>query len=262
MIEQFAEHLAVKGLSERSMKSYLRYYRHFDNGLKDQDLNQSYINSFLLKYSCNTSRAFLKHLFEFLKITDLKIPKLTGRKPQQKRRSLTKQDVKVLRQWLYTNKGFRYLILFDLNYYCALRRGEVMAIKIKDFYLKEWAEDPTKSCKLLIHGKGNKERFVPVYPKIMHNVIKYVQDQKKVAEDRLFAFNYTIWHTAFKDAVKNTMDYNFTLHDLRRSRATQWINDGIDISRVKTRLGHSDISTTQVYVNLDEKKEFDKWAEE
>lgn len=262
MIEKFAQHLAVKELSDETIKNYLRYFKHFDNQLENQDFNQSYINNFLLKYSCRTSRAFLKNLFEFLEITHLKIPKLTGRKPIRKRKSLTKQDIKVLRQWFFANKEFRYLILFDLNYYCALRRAEVLGIKIEDFYLKEWAEDPSKPCKLLIHGKGKRERFVPVYPKIMHNVIKYIQDQKKIAEDRLFAFNYRIWHEAFKKAIKETMDYNFTLHDLRRSRATQWINDGIDISRVKTRLGHSDISTTQVYINLDEKKEFEKWAEE
>ena len=261
-IKDFAEYLAVKGLSDQTMKAYLRYYNLFDEGFVDEDLTQSYINQFLLSHTSNVSRAFLKNLFDMLEITHLKIPKLTGRRGIKKRKSLTKQEIKVLRSWFHMNKSTRYLLLFDLSYYCALRRSEVMKIMIKDFDIKIWAEDPSRSCRLLIHGKGKKERYVPVKPQIMQRIIDFITDVEKGFDDRLFAFNYRKWHEVFKEAIKDTMDYNFTLHDLRRSRATQWINEGVDISRVKERLGHASISTTQAYINLDEKREFDKWADE
>ena len=262
MIKDFAEYLAVKKLSDATMKAYLRYYRHFDEGLEFRDLSQPYINQFLLAHTSNVTRAFLTNLFEFLEIKHLKIPKLTGRRGHKKRRSLSPQEIKVLKNWLYQNKKIRYLLCFDLSYYCALRRAEVMKIQVEDFDLKGWAENPTGSCRLLIHGKGKRERYVPVLSKAMYRIIDYIEDQDRDLDQRLFSFNKNKWHDAFKDAVKNTMDYNFTLHDLRRSRATHWISKGVDISRVKNRLGHQSIQTTQVYINLDEKKEFDKWAKE
>ena len=135
-IKEFAEHLALKGLSDNTMKAYLRYYKLFDAGLEGKDLDQSFINGFLLEHTSNVARAFLKNLFEFLEITHLKIPKLTGRRSQKKRRSISPQEIKVLRQWIYSNKNIRYLLLLDLSYYCALRRSEAMGIKISDFDLK------------------------------------------------------------------------------------------------------------------------------
>ena len=261
IIEEFAEHLAGKGLSDSTMRTYLNNYKLFDEGLED-DLTQSYVNRFLMSHPSNVSRAFLSNLFEFLEITHLKIPKLTGRKGHKKRKSLTPQDIEVLRRWLHLNKRTRYLLCFDLSYYCALRRSEVMGIKVKDFDLGAWAENPLKSCKLLIRGKGRKERYVTVKPQIMHRIVDYIAEKDKDLDDRLFAFNYKQWHDAFKDAVKDTMDYNFTPHDLRRSRATRWLQEGIDLMRVKERLGHSSVQTTQRYINLDEAKEFEIWAEE
>ena len=137
-----------------------------------------------------------------------------------------------------------------------------MKIKVDDFDINAWAEKPKISCRLLIHGKGKRERFVAVPPKLMARIIDYVDDQDLDIDSRLFPFNYHKWHDVFKDAVKSTMDYNFTLHDLRRSRATNWLKEGVDISRVKKRLGHASISTTQLYINLDDEEEFNKWAEE
>ena len=78
----------------------------------------------------------------------------------------------------------------------------------------------------------------------------------------LFPFCYTLWHEAFKEAVKETQDYNFTLHDLRRARATQWMKEGVSMFRIKNRLGHSDISSTVLYINPDEEKELELWENE
>jgi len=261
-IKEFAEHLAVKKLSENTMKSYLGYYKLFDAGLSERDLNQPYINQFLLAHTSNVTRSFLNNLFDHLGITNFKVPKLTGRKPQKKRRSLSPQEIKVLRTWLYNNKDVKFLLCFDLSYFCALRKAEVLTIKIKDFNIGEWAEDPSKACKLLIHGKGNKERYVPVPSKVMHRIIDYIQDHNKEMDQRLFNFKRTIWGDAFKEAIRSTMEHNYTTHDLRRSRATNWMRNGIDLTQVKNRLGHASVQTTQLYINLEEEKEFNKWADE
>lgn len=260
-MKQFIEHLAVKGLSDGTIKDYMRVYKSFDEGLTDEDLTQDYVNGFILDHPSNKTRSLLNHLFTFLRITHLNVPKLTGRKPVKKKRSIYTQEIKVLRAWLHTNKSQKYLLAFDITYLCALRRSEVLKIMIEDFEIKLWAEDPTQSCRLLIHGKGQRERIVPIPSKIMRRIINHIEEENLIMDDRLFNFKKSSWHDAFKKAVEE-VGYNFTLHDLRRSRATKWMKDGVDLSRVKNRLGHSSVSTTQLYINLDEEKEFDSWAKE
>lgn len=261
-MENFVEYLAVKNLSVSSIKQYLTYYKIFDEGLENEELTQSYINRFLLQHTSGIARAFVKHIIEFFEIPNLKIPKISGRKPKKKRRNLTNEDIDVLDAWLRTNKRLDYALCLRITDDGGLRRGEATGIIIKDFDLDKWEEDPTRPCKLLIRGKGKKQRYVQISPKTMNILIDYLLTTDKTKEDRLFSFHFTGWNRVFKEAVKSTMDEEFTLHDLRRSRATEWINQGIDLSRVKTRLGHESVSTTQLYVNLDEKKELEKWAEE
>ena len=261
-MKEFAEYLASKGLSDDTLKIYLGYLKKFDKGLEENELNQAYVNRFLLTHTSNSNRAFLNNLFDFLDITDLKVPKLTGRKARKKKRSLTPEDIEVLGKWLYHNKGLRYWLLLEISYHCALRRGEVLSIKVKDIGLEEWVKDTSKKCPVLIHGKGKKERIVLIPPEVMHKVISYIEKTDKDFEDRLFAFHYKAWHLAFKDAVRNTMDYNFTLHDLRRSKATEWLKNGLDLISVRNRLGHTSVKTTQLYINLDEEQELEKWQNE
>jgi len=258
---EFAEYLAGKGLSKRTMQDYLRYFKHFNEGLKKEDLSQAYINRFILKHTSNVTRSFLKNLFDHLDL-DFKVPKLTGRRPKKKRRSISPQEIKVLRSWIFRNKKLRILCLFDLSYYCALRRHEVLGIRLRDFNWKEWIEDRRSPCRLLIRGKGSKERIVVVSPKIMKNIVDYIDQTDKGMDDLLFDFNRNKWQDAFKQAVKKTMDYNFTLHDLRRSRATYWLKRGVDLIRVKNRLGHDSVETTQRYINLDEDQELADWSKE
>lgn len=262
-IKEFIEHLVAKNLGEKTIKQYALYYKRFDAGLSDKELNQEYINDFIIRHPSSITRSFLNNLFQFLNF-NFKIPKPTGRKPKKKRKIISPQEIKGLRAWLHVNKPPRYLIAFDLNYYCALRREEVVNIRIDDFYMKEWAEDPSKACRLLIHGKGKRERFVAVPSRLMHRIIEYLGNRTDNfdPEGKLFGFSYAKWHEGFKQAVRATLDYNYKLHDLRKSRATKWLQEGKNLVSVGNRLGHASIQTTQLYINLDEEKEFESWASE
>jgi site-specific recombinase XerD len=90
--------------------------------------------------------------------------------------------------------------------------------------------------------------------------LEYIIDNQ--ITDNLFDFKSLSWHLYYKDAVKKCLSWNATTHDLRRARATHWIMDGLDITRVKNRLGHASISTTQLYVMPDDEKELELWSEE
>ena len=51
-------------------------------------------------------------------------------------------------------------------------------------------------------------------------------------------------------------------HQLRMTKATEWFESGVDVTRIKTRLGHENISTTMLYIKPDEKKELELWSNE
>jgi len=259
-MEKFIAYLKSKGISKPSIKRALEYYRLFEKEIED-GVSQEIVNQFLMDHNNPNGRAFLKNLLEMYE-SDLKIPKLTGKKKRVKKKELTEEKAGVIGQWLLANKNIRYFYCFLLSYYCGLRRAEVLAINIHDFDIERWIEDKTKSCRLKITGKGEKDRIVLVPTELTQLIIKYIKENPQLTE-LLFPFAYTLWHQAFKDAVKETgMDYNFTLHDLRRARATQWMKEGISVFRIKERLGHADISSTMLYINPDEEKELELWENE
>lgn len=262
-LKDFARWLLTKNLGKETIKSYLRYYKLFDKVASSGDLTQNMVNQFMIDHPSNVTRAFLNNLFEFYDIDKFKVPKITGRKAIKKRRTISPEEIKVLRRWLFHHKSKRYLIAFDLSYYCALRRAEAMDIRLGDFELEIWASDPTKACRLKIRGKGKKERFVIVPPKLMQRIIDFIKENPDLNLDsRILNFSYTKWHNSFKDAVRSTMNNNYTLHDLRRSRATRWLREGKGLINVRNRLGHKSISTTQLYINEDEEKELSDWEKE
>jgi integrase len=261
-MKKFIEYLKSKGISKVTIKRYLEYYCLFEDQINQYDLSQETINKFLMKHTNNNARAFLKNLLEMYEIDHTyKIPKLTGRKKKKKRKELTPLIAKALGRWLWVNKNRQYYYCFYLSYYCGLRRAEVMAINIHDFDIARWIEKKEKGCRLKIVGKGDKDRIVVVPLKLWISLKKYIKKNPQLI-DLLFPFHFMKWHDAFKDAVKSTQDYNFTLHDLRRARATQWMKEGISMFRIKERLGHSDISSTVLYINPDEEKELELWENE
>lgn len=259
-LKEFAEWLDAKNLSIGTIKQYLTYYQLLEKKMGD-DLTQEFVIQFINRHPSKVTRAFLKNLFEFYEITELKIPKLKGRVQQKKKRTISFRERKILRRVLYKRR-WKYGLMFDLSYRCALRREEVIKINIKDFEIEEWSEDQSRSCKLKIYGKGRRERYVAVPPNLMKRIINWVQERGINTQKTLFKIKKETWHKAFHKSVKENLRHHYTLHDLRRSRATLWLEQGVDINRVRMRLGHADISTTQRYINLDEKKEFDLWAKE
>jgi integrase len=150
--------------------------------------------------------------------------------------------------------------MFDLSNECALRREEVTHIKKKDFDFDEWEGG---SLRLKVFAKG-KERVVVVPSITARRVAKYVlKNAKKFTfEDPIFKIGIKRWHQVFKIAVRETTDHNYTLHDLRRRRATIWLDEGKDIDEVRRRLGHSSIATTQKYLIRSEEDRLEKWEEE
>jgi integrase/recombinase XerC len=253
--EQFYNYLNVKQLGERTIYKYLRCFHNFQR----YDLTQDGINKFLRKYKAPYNRAFLRTLLEAENRADLIIPKITGRKKDQIKTILDPDEAQKLCDGLY-NTDMAYGIVFDLSYSCGLRLAEVMGIKARDIDWVLWRDRRHKPSRLKILGKGNRERWVIVSAGLMQILAEYCKDLQ--LDDKLFNFSERTWHRKLGEAGKIILNKKVSPHDLRRTRGTQWYREGKDIIQIKNRLGHSFITTTQLYIVPESQKQLEKWEEE
>ena len=124
-------------------------------------------------------------------------------------------------------------------------------------------------------GKGNKERFVPINKTAIDNLNNYLNELRptlsKKSESLGFLFlnsrgqklsRMSLWKIVNKYSIKAQVNKKVSPHMFRHSFATQLIRGGASLRAVQEMLGHSDISTTQIYTHLDKselKKVYDKY---
>jgi integrase len=267
--QMFGEILQGKALSDRTIKEYLYYYDLLQRILEGthRDLDQEVLNVFVSSYNNSPCRAFLKIYLEEEKRDDLKMPVRSGSRPQKKRQYISPEEVSLVGNWILRFVGNpRYFLMLHLTYECALRRKEVGQIQPSDFNWDVWLKDPEQRGKLKITIKGakrKKERYVIVPSWLMKGLYAYIADihNKLDDEDTLFEISDVRWHQIFKKAVRTSLNKNFSLHDLRFSKATSWYRNGLDIRQIKIRLGHSRIETTYRYIDPAEEEELETWHE-
>lgn len=261
MSDDFKQHLLAKKLSEKTIDQYLKHMRLFEK--ECNNINQASINRFVSNHQGFVTRAFLKNLFQFFNERGFEnlpiIPKIKGRDKRLSKVIVRDKDLKKIRRWLLENKNYKYVLMFDLSYLCGLRREEVVSIKKESFYWDTWEDG--KGLRLKVYAKG-KERIVVVPSNLAKKIIKhFIKVGDSIGDKPFFRINVSRWHQVFKSAVKKTCKENITLHDLRRKRATTWLDQGIDLDEVRRRLGHSSISTTQKYLIRSEEERLKKWED-
>lgn len=270
LVNDFKLFLLRKKLSEVSIEHYTIYYKRFLwlMNESDKDLSQELINAFLDIYPHCLSRAFLKNYLEYMDITHLKIPKITGRKVYKEVVVPSESEVLKIRDELY-NMDFRYGLLFDVTIKCALRRTEAISIRVRDITIETMNRTPVMFI-LLKKTKGNKERKVVVPNDVAVTIMKYISATKLMVDSPIFmsirnpdmVMNGDVWNRAFRTASFKVTGKKYHPHQLRHYRSLEWFNKGIDIIRIQQRLGHSSIATTRLYINPDKKKELENWSKE
>lgn len=156
-----------------------------------------------------------------------------------------------------TPPGIRDRALFELIYSCGLRVSEAVGLKCTDLFLQE--------ALLKVRGKGNKERFLPVGEYALHWLSVYLETgrpglaKRNRRTDMLFLNHWGrplsrkgVWKR-FKETV-NRAHLEGKVHTLRHSFATHLLSGGADLRSVQELLGHSDISTTQIYTHVEEEE--------
>lgn len=136
---------------------------------------------------------------------------------------------------------------------CGLRRGEVVKLRRSDVDFV--------GRSLVISGKGNKRRFVPVGIDTMRNLCRYddLLDRKNCDPDTPFfvgrrseGITEEAIHIFFQKLKKKSGVQRLHPHLLRHTFATYYLLNGGSLSALQLLLGHSDIATTQIYVHLAE----------
>jgi integrase/recombinase XerD len=151
-----------------------------------------------------------------------------------------------------TPRGLRDRALFELIYSCGLRISEAAELSFDRLYLKERV--------IRVVGKGRKERLVPFGEEAATWLRRYVEEGRpalaKGRSDRVFLnqagkgiSRKGIWKRF--DGLRDSSGVKAKVHTFRHSFATHLLAGGADLRTVQELLGHSDISTTQIYTHID-----------
>ena len=203
----------------------------------------------------------IRRLYEFLirenkiKInpaSQIESPRLGRSLPK----SLTESEVEELLNApdLEDMLGLRDKAMLELLYATGLRVTELVSLTVQQVNLRQGV--------LRVTGKGNKERLVPMGEEATHWLEQYMKQArgmilKNVMSDDLFPSKrgkamtrQTFWHSIKRYAFNADIKKPLSPHVLRHAFATHLINHGADLRVVQMLLGHSDISTTQIYTHV------------
>jgi len=158
-------------------------------------------------------------------------------------------DIKIDNAFDYRNKA-----MLELMYSSGLRVSELVSLTLNDIDLDN------KFVRCI--GKGKKERIVPIGDYALDYLKKYIEEYRSLLKknyytESLFLNNHgkEMTRQGFfliikKIAKEKNINKNITPHMLRHSFATHLLNNGADLRTIQEMLGHSNISTTQIYTNL------------
>lgn len=180
----------------------------------------------------------------------------TPKRAQHLPATLSSQEVDALMAKPDTDKplGLRDRAIFELMYATGLRVSEVVDLRLDQLHL---------AMNLLqVTGKGDKERLVPISPQATQWVNRYLQEArpkllKRVQPKNVFVnfhggpmTRQGIWKNLKAYIASIGIEKDVTPHTLRHSFATRLLENGADLRVVQELLGHSDISTTQIYTHV------------
>ena len=238
---------SINNIDDNDIKKYLKY-------LKDNKHNERSI-------ARNTSslRSFYKFLIINKHVKTNPMENITSIKLSKKLPDvLTIDEInKILDIKITDNYSVRNKAMLELIYAAGLRVSELINLKTYDIDIEE---NIVRTI-----GKGSKERIIPIGEYATNALNSYLSIRytflKKEINDFLFLNNHGKKMTRqgfFKIIKKLAQDNNIkkdiSPHTLRHSFATHMINNGADLRTIQELLGHSDISTTQIYTHVSTEK--------
>lgn len=171
-------------------------------------------------------------------------------------KSLTEDDVEMLLQapTIADGIGLRDRTMLELLYATGLRVSELVTLRLAQVNLRQGV--------VRVFGKGGKERLIPFGDEALYWIRKYLQEArpgllKASQSDLLFPSSrgremtrQTFWYRIKHWAKCGGVEKPLSPHTLRHAFATHLLNHGADLRVVQLLLGHSDLSTTQIYTHV------------
>lgn len=274
ILNDFCDYLKIdKRYSDLTVESYrteIKEYLDFfkEKNIKVKDIKNSDIKDYLAYIKkCETSERTLAHnvsvirtFYKFLltlKIIErnptefLELPKLRKKLPTV----LSKEEVEKLLDIDLTDcYSYRNKAMLELLYSTGLRVSELVNLELSNIDLE--------NCTLKTIGKGNKERIIPISDYALYYVEKYINKYrgsmlKKGVNNYVFINNHgnVMTRQGFfkiikKLAVEKNIKTPISPHTLRHSFATHLLDYGADLRSIQEMLGHSNLSTTQIYTHV------------
>ena len=273
LIDAFIDALWVEnGLSQNTLSAYASDLRIFNKSLANKPLNQASNSDIALflsqRYeqgiSSRSSARILSSLRRFYTYlqrenhigTDptalIDTPRIGRRLPG----SLSEHDIELLLNAPEPSSvlGSRDKAMLEILYATGLRVSELVSLTTNQINLRMGV--------LRITGKGNKERLTPIGEQAIDCLEEYMQNARKALLSQrpcnvVFVTNraagmtrQAFWHTIKRYAKKADICKELSPHTLRHAFATHLLNHGADLRVVQLLLGHSDLSTSQIYTHI------------
>lgn len=267
ILSKFKDYLYYeKSLSENTINSYLSDINLFLKYLDNKEINKNHTEEYLnnlskVNYSENTKKrifssikSFLNYAIEDNYISNFEIFNLKFKSSEELPDVLLVSEVEKLINF-YNHESFlssRNITIIDFMYSTGCRVSELCSLKISDIDLIEEF--------VRLQGKGSKQRIVPIGSQLLINLNKYLElrnSNPKIKSSYLFlSKNFKkIDRTAVFRLIKTTglqvgINSKIYPHTLRHSAATHMLEGGCDLRTVQEFLGHSSVSTTQIYTKV------------
>lgn len=242
--KDFFKNKQINNITEDDISSYIKYL--YENGLSERSVSNN----------ISTLKSFYKYLLLFKNLKNnplgsIECPKLKKNLPK----TLSYNEVNALLDIEINNYyDYRNKAMIELMYASGLRVSELVNLLVHDVNFE--------NCTVRIFGKGSKERIVPIGDYAIEAINNYLLKarfwlSKDKKSDYLFLNNHgdKMTRQAFfkilqKMAREKNIKTEFSPHTLRHSFATHLLQNGADLRSIQELLGHSSISTTQIYTTV------------
>jgi integrase/recombinase XerC len=281
LIETFSSYLSTqKNYADNTISNYIRDLKDFESFILREelasgisDVKRERLARHYLSYldqkgyarktiarRISTLRTFYDFLISIQEIDinvfqNIDIPKVPKKLPKL----IQDDEIELLFKSIDRFKplGFRNYLLLDLLFSCGLRASELIDMTIKDIQLERE--------QILIHGKGGKDRFVPLHDRLIEDIKHYLTYIRPILLSKgpeTFEQNVFINYKGTKLTVrglqlilkqiiiKSGETYKIHPHMLRHAFATTLLNHGADLRVVQELLGHSHLKSTQIYTHV------------
>ncbi|MBA5729351.1 site-specific tyrosine recombinase XerD [Aerococcaceae bacterium INB8] len=281
LIDDYERYLLIdQGKSQNTIQSYMRDLKKFVTFINKQEIveinniNKDTIQLYIISlnkagFAASTTNRMistLKNFFHYLireqKMDHNPMDLIQGAKNRNHLpKTLSSKEIDRLLEApdTETNNGIRDRAILEVMYATGLRVSELTHLKMNELHLELGFIQTV--------GKGDKERIIPIGEEALFWIKKYLEEvypiYAKKSTDSTILFltqrgkHFTrqgIWKNLKKYVNLAGIDHEVSPHILRHSFATHLLENGADLRMVQELLGHSDISTTQIYTHVSKQR--------